>query len=71
MRVEQVKEIFAFCFTCDMVLAEVDSNALSEPEKYIISRRVVYESAERHKKLAPEHNVVVYDQAEALKRRPN
>jgi len=71
MRVEQAKEIFAFCFTCDMVLAEVDAKALNDPEKYAISRRVVYESAERHRELAPGHNVVVYDQAEMLKRRPS
>ena len=58
------REISAICLTCDKVIAEIDLESLCDPDKYIISRRVVYESAQRHKELAPEHRVMVYDRVE-------
>jgi len=71
MKVVEAREIFAYCETCSKVIAEIDLNSYNDPEKYVISRRVVYEAAERHKELAPEHKVIVFDQAEILRRKPN
>ena len=57
-------EIFAFCETCDIVLAEIDPDSLGDLDKFGISRRVVYESAQRHAEQSDEHEVFVYDPTE-------
>lgn len=62
------KEVYAMCVQCDLILAEVDPEAYNDPDKYRISRRVVYEAAQRHKELAPTHRVLVYDRVENAKR---
>jgi len=67
MKVIEAREIFAYCFKCEKVIAEIDLNSYNDPEKFVISRRVVYESAERHKELAPKHKVIVYDLQESAR----
>lgn len=60
-RVIKIKSIFAICRTCDLVLAETSEK---DPLYKAIARRVVYESANRHKELAHDHSVVVFDAQE-------
>lgn len=57
----KIKSIWAYCQDCDKVLAETHE---ADPELRPIARRVVYEAANRHKELAPEHHVVVFDAKE-------
>ena len=64
-RVIKIKSIFAFCRTCDLVLAETSEK---DPDLKGIARRVVYEAANRHKELAPNHRVMVVDFDEYAKR---
>lgn len=74
MKLEEAREIFAFCFDCDKTIAEIDLNSYDDPDKYKISRRVVYESAKRHREMTEkygEHEVLVYDLQEFARREPN
>lgn len=61
MEKTKIKSIYAYCQTCDLLLAETHE---TDPDLLPIARRVVYEAANRHKKLAPEHHVVVFDAKE-------
>lgn len=60
-RVIKIKSLFAICQTCDLVLAETSEK---DPFFKPIARRVIYEAAQRHKELAPDHKVVVFDAQE-------
>lgn len=61
------EKIFAYCQTCTRVLAELDPKAVIGTDEYSISRRVVYESAQSHKKQLPHHRVMVIDRREKAK----
>jgi len=61
----KIKSIWAYCEDCDKVLAETHE---ADPELRPIARRVVYEAANRHKELAPDHCVKVFDAEEYARR---
>jgi hypothetical protein len=60
----KIKSIWAYCDDCDRVLAETHEE---NPELRPIARRVVYESAQRHKDMT-EHRVIVCDFDEYARR---
>jgi len=62
----KTESVYSFCLTCDKILAEIDPESLGDLDKFEISRRVVYESAERHADLSTEHEVFVYDPTDPL-----
>lgn len=64
MREVKIKSIYAYCKTCCQVLAETHE---TDPFLKPIARRVIYESANRHKEIS-EHSVMVVDPQEYARR---